>query len=183
MSQTAVAIRYAKSLIQIANEKGILDAVYDDMRMVLAGCKKLKDLSALLNSPVVKTEKKVQVLKMIFGGNVNHTTEDFIILLAKKRREGYLEIIATEFIAQYKDQKHIITATVTTAIPLDETTRKNVMEILKKFYKTEIELHEKVDMKLIGGFIITVGSKQVDMSIQHQLNALRKDFNQSYILN
>jgi len=183
MSQTAVAIRYAKSLIQIANEKGILDAVYDDMRMVLVGCRKLKDLHALLVSPVVKTEKKVQVFKMIFGGNVNPTTEDFIILLAKKRRESYLEIIAVEFIAQYKEQKHIVTATVTTAIPLDEATRNNVLEILKKFYKTDVELLEKVDMQLIGGFIITVGSKQIDMSIQHQLMALRKDFNQSYILN
>ena len=33
----------------------------------------------------------------------------------------------------------------------------NIMDILKKWYKTEIELHEKVDMKLIGGFIITGG--------------------------
>jgi len=183
MSQTAVAIRYAKSLIQLANEKGILDKVYDDMRMVLVGCRKLKDLHALLTSPVVKTDKKVQVLKMIFGGNVNVVTEDFIVLLAKKRRESYLEVIAVEFINQYKDQKNIVTATVTTAIPLDDITRKNVMDILKKFYKSEIELHEKVDMKLIGGFIITIGNKQVDMSIQHQLMELRKDFNQSYILN
>ncbi|MGP8217734.1 MAG: ATP synthase F1 subunit delta [Bacteroidia bacterium] len=183
MSQTAVAIRYAKSLIQIANEKGLLDTVYADMRMVLAGCKKLKDLHSLLNSPVVKTEKKVQVLKMIFNGQVCPTTESFIVLLAKKRRESYLEIIATEFISQYKEQKNIVTATVTTAVPLDEPTRKNVLDILKKWYKAEIELHEKVDAKLIGGFIITVGSKQVDMSIQHQLMQLRKDFNQSYVLN
>lgn len=183
MSQTAVAIRYAKSLIQIANEKGLLDTVYADMHMVLAGCKKLKDLHALLNSPVVKTDKKVQVLKMIFNGQVCSITESFIVLLAKKRRESYLEIIAVEFINQYKEQNNIVTATVTTAIPLDEATRKNILDILKKWYKAEIELHEKVDAKLIGGFIITVGSKQVDMSIQHQLMELRKDFNQSYVLN
>lgn len=183
MSQTAVAIRYAQSLIQISQEKGVLDKVYDDMRMILAGCKKLKDLHSLLVSPVVKTDKKIQVLKQIFGGQVNAITEDFIVLLAKKRRESYLEIISEEFIAQYKVIKNIVTATVTTAIPLDENTRKNVMDILKKFYKAEIELHEKVDMQLIGGFVITIGSKQVDMSIQHQLQSLRKDFNQSYILN
>jgi len=53
-----VAVRYAKSLIQIANEKGQLEAVYTDMRMVLAGCKNLKDLHRLLVSPVIKTEKK-----------------------------------------------------------------------------------------------------------------------------
>jgi len=104
-------------------------------------------------------------------------------LLTKKRRESYLENIAEEFISQYKDQKHIVSATVTTAIPLDETARKNITEVLKKWYKTEIELIEKVDPKIIGGFIITVGSKQLDMSVHHQLAELRKDFNKSYILN
>jgi len=178
-----VAVRYAKSLIQIANEKGQLEAVYTDMRMVLAGCKNLRDLHRLLVSPVIKTEKKVQILKEIFSGQVNIITEQFIVLLTKKRRESYLENIAEEFISQYKDQKHIVSATVTTAIPLDEAARKNITEVLKKWYKTEIELIEKVDPKIIGGFIITVGSKQLDMSVHHQLAELRKDFNKSYILN
>ena len=178
-----VAVRYAKSLIQIANEKGQLEAVYTDMRMVLAGCKNLRDLHRLLVSPVIKTEKKVQILKEIFSGQVNIITEQFIVLLTKKRRESYLENIAEEFISQYKDQKHIVSATVTTAIPLDENARKNITEVLKKWYKTEIELIEKVDPKIIGGFIITVGSKQLDMSVHHQLAELRKDFNKSYILN
>jgi len=178
-----VAVRYAKSLIQIANEKGQLEAVYTDMRMVLAGCKNLRDLHRLLVSPVIKTEKKVQILKEIFSGQVNIITEQFIVLLTKKRRESYLENIAEEFISQYKDQKHIVSATVTTAVPLDDTARKNITEVLKKWYKTEIELIEKVDAKIIGGFIITVGSKQLDMSVHHQLAELRKDFNKSYILN
>jgi F-type H+-transporting ATPase subunit delta len=183
MSQSAVADRYAKSLIQIATEKGQLEAVYADMRMVLAGCRCLRDLHRLLVSPVVKTEKKVQVLKEIFSGQVNQITETFIILLTKKRRESYLEIIAVAFIEQYKEQKNIVVATVTTAIPLDETARTNVKAVLKKWYKAEIELIEKVDPKIIGGFVITVGSKQLDMSVHHQLAELRKDFNKSYILN
>jgi F-type H+-transporting ATPase subunit delta len=181
--ESAVAIRYAKSLIQIAIEKGQLDVVYADMRKVLAGCRQIKDLHLLLISPVIKTEKKVQAFKGIFAGQVSQITETFIILLAKKRREPYLEIIAEAFITQYKEQKHIVTAIVTTAIPMDEATKNNVIDILKKWYKAEIEMIEKVDAKLIGGFIITVGNKQVDMSIQHQLASLRKNFNQSYLLN
>lgn len=183
MSQTAVAIRYAKSLIQIANDKGVLDTVYNDMRKVLAGCRQIHDLHLLLISPVIKTEKKVNVFKEIFAGQIGDITTQFIILLTKKRRESYLETIAVEFIAQYKAYKHIVTAIVTTAVPLDEATRNNVKEILKKHYKAEIEIVEKVDAKLIGGFIITVGDKQLDMSVQHQLTQLRKNFNQSYILN
>jgi F-type H+-transporting ATPase subunit delta len=183
MSQSAVADRYAKSLIQIATDKGQLEAVYADMRMVLAGCRNLHDLRRLLISPVIKTEKKVQVLKEIFGGQVNAITESFIVLLTKKRRESYLEVIAVAFIEQYKVHKNIVTAVVTTAIKLDEAARTNIITILKKHYNAEIELVEKVDAKIIGGFIITVGSKQIDMSVHHQLAELKKDFNKSYILN
>lgn len=86
MSQ--VAIRYAKSLIDLANEKGQLDTVYGDMRKVLAGCKQIKDLHLLLKTPLVKTDKKIFVFKAIFKGQVSDVTEHFIILITKNRREG-----------------------------------------------------------------------------------------------
>src|ERR1700730_1943409 len=107
MSQ--VAVRYAKSLLEIAVEKKQLDTVYADMRKVLMACKHLKDLHLVLKSPLVKTDKKIFVFKAIFKNEVCLITEEFIILLTKNRREGYLEDICEEFIKQYKDKMNIIT--------------------------------------------------------------------------
>lgn len=181
MSQ--VAVRYAKSLIELANEKGHLDTVYADMRKVLAGCRQIKDLQLLLKSPLVKTDKKIHVFKEIFKGQVCQVTEEFIILLTKNRRESYLENIAEEFIVQYKEKMHIVTVTVTSAVKLDDAIRARIIEVLKKTYKGEIEMIEQVDPKLIGGFILKIGNKEADMSILRQLNQLKKDFNKSYLLN
>jgi F-type H+-transporting ATPase subunit delta len=181
MSQ--IPVRYAKSLIELAIEKGQLDTVYADMRKVLAGCKQIKDLQILLKSPLIKTDKKIQVFKAIFKGQVCTMTEEFIILVTRNRRESYLENISEQFILQYKEKKNIITATVTSAVGLDDTIRAKIMEILKKWYKAEIEIVEKTDPKLIGGFVLRIGNKQADMSILRQLNQLRKDFNKSYLLN
>ena len=181
MSQ--VAIRYAKSLIDLANEKGQLDTVYGDMRKVLAGCKQIKDLHLLLKTPLVKTDKKIFVFKAIFKGQVSDVTEHFIILITKNRREGYLEDIAEEFIIQYKEKKNIVTAIVTSAIQLDDTIRGKIMDLLKKWYKAEIEIVEKIDPKLIGGFVLRIGNKEADMSILRQLNQLKKEFNKTYLLN
>jgi F-type H+-transporting ATPase subunit delta len=181
MSQ--VAVRYAKSLIELADEKGQLDTVYSDMRVVLAGCKHLKDLQMLLKSPLVKTDKKLSVFKAIFKGQVSDTTGHFIELLTKNRRESYLENIAEEFIIQYKEKRNIVTAIVTSAVKLDDAIRAKIMEILKKWYKAEIEIVEKIDPKLIGGFVLRIGNKEADMSILRQLNSLKKDFNKSYLLN
>lgn len=181
MSQ--VAVRYAKSLIELASEKGQLDTVYGDMRKVLVACKNLRDLQLLLKSPLVKTDKKIHVFRSIFKDQVSHVTEEFIVLLTRNRRESYLENIAEEFITQYKEKKHIITAIVTSAVGIDDTIRKKIMEILNKWYKAEIEIVEKIDPKLIGGFVLRIGNKEADMSIVRQLNQLKKDFNKSYLLN
>ena len=181
MSQ--VAVRYAKSLIELADEKGQLDTVYADMRKVLAGCRQIKDLQLLLKSPLIKTDKKIQVFKAIFKGQVCTITEEFIVLITRNRRESYLEGISEQFIIQYKEKKNIITATVTSAIALDATIKAKILDILKKWYKSEIEIIEKVDNKLIGGFVLRIGNKEADMSILRQLNQLKKDFNKSYLLN
>lgn len=181
MSQ--VAVRYAKSLIELADEKGQLDTVYGDMRKVLAGCRQIKDLQLLLRSPLIKTDKKIQVFKAIFKGQVCTIVEEFIILITRNRRESYLESISEQFITQYKEKKNIITAVVTSAIALDATIKSKILDILKKWYKAEIEIIEKIDPKLIGGFVLRIGNKEADMSILRQLNQLKKDFNKSYLLN
>lgn len=181
MSQ--VAVRYAKSLIDLASEKGQLDTAYADIRIILAACKNLKDFSLLLKSPLVKTDKKIAVFKSILKGQVSPLVEDFIMLLTRNRRESFLENISEEFIVQYKEKKNIITVTVTSAVGLDDVIRKKIMEILNKWYKAEIEIVEKIDTKLIGGFVLRIGNKEADMSILRQLNQLKKDFNKSYLLN
>jgi F-type H+-transporting ATPase subunit delta len=72
---------------------------------------------------------------------------------------------------------------ITSAVKLDEATRKKLVTILTNLLKNRIELEEKIDPKIIGGFVLTVGSRQADMSVLRQLKQLNKNFNQSYILN
>ncbi len=181
MSQ--VASRYAKSLIDTAVEKGQLEQVNLDMKMVLVACKKLKDFTLLLKSPLIKTDKKIKIFREVFKEQINHITEEFIVLVTKNRRESILEDIATEFLTQYKVKMNIVTATVTSAVKLDTQILQQIKEILKKAYKAEIELVEKTDQRLIGGFILRIGNKEADLSVLRQLNQLKKNFNQSYLLN
>lgn len=171
-----VASRYAKSLIDLAVETKQLEEVANDMRLIKKVCKENREFVMLLESPVVKTDKKMAVFKAIFGGKISATTATFLDLIARKRREGYIDDIAYAFDEQYKVFKNITTAVITTAIPLDAATKAKVSEIVKSTAKGEVELIEKVDKSLIGGFILTVNDKQVDTSIKRKLNDLRKNF-------
>lgn len=124
MNEAIVARRYAKSLIEISEEKGKLEAVYEDMQRILQGCRNMKDLRRLLKSPLIKTDKKIYLLKTIFEEHINPVTLDFILLITHNKREAFLEEISIAFIEKYKEIKNIVTAEVKSAIPLDEPARK-----------------------------------------------------------
>lgn len=171
-----VATRYAKSLLQLATEKGQLEKVYADMQLVESVCEENREFTNFLNSPIIKTDKKVAVIKEIFSGKVSEITSGFLVILTHKRRELFMDKIATEFIAQYKQYKNILTAVITSAIGIDSTVKAKVLELIKQTTTGEVELIEKVNKNLIGGFVLTIGDKQVDVSVSRKLNDLRKTF-------
>ena len=182
MVETKVASRYAKAILGLAIEQGIIDAVNNDMELIAATCDGSKDLTLLLNKPIVTVDKKIKILTEIFGKKINKLTLEFITIITKKRREPNLEAIAREFIALYKEHKGIETVVITSAVGLDDKLRKEVLALVQKDTKSEIELVEKVDKSLIGGFIIRKGDKEFDASILKNLQKITREFkSNSYI--
>jgi len=179
MKGTRVASRYAKSLIRLSLERGELEKAHADMQLVANTCKQSRDLSAFLKSPIIKTDKKLSVLNEIFSKHVSKLTQEFIDIITRKRREIYLEGIANDFVAQYREHKKILTAVITTAVGLDDTLKKKVLEIVRGVEKSEVELVEKIDKNIIGGFVLTIGDKQVDASIARKLKQLTMSFSEN----
>ncbi len=174
-----VANRYANSLLQLAVEKGQLEKVYADMQFVQGVYAGNKDFVIFLNSPIIKTDKKIAVLKAVFAANISDMTLNFFSILANKHREMYMGSIAKAFIEQYKEHNNILTAVITSATGIDATVREKVLALVKKTTKGAVELVEKTDKTLIGGFVLRIGDKQVDASISRKLNDLRKSFSEN----
>ncbi|MGL5890825.1 MAG: ATP synthase F1 subunit delta [Bacteroidia bacterium] len=179
MRETRVSYRYAKALLDLAIEKGQLEQVREDMQLVRDTVHESRELEVLLKSPVVKTDKKQDILKAIFGGKIGVITTEFIDIITRKRREAELEIIAESFLSQYRINKNIVTAVITSAAALDDTLRKQVLEIVRQMAGTEVELTEKIDPELIGGFVLRVGDRQVDTSLIRQIRMLERSFSEN----
>jgi F-type H+-transporting ATPase subunit delta len=172
----SVASRYAKSLLDLSVETKQLEDVRNDMLLIGKASRDNRDLVLMLESPVVKTDRKMKIFKQIFGDKISATTLAFLNLIATKRREGLIDDIALAFEHQYKVYKKITTAVITTAVPLDNSTKSKILDIVKKTAEGEVDLIEKIDTSLIGGFVLTVNDRQVDTSIKRKLNDLKKDF-------
>ena len=176
MADTKLARRYAKSLLDLALERNMVDKVYNDMELVSNTCTASRELSLLLKNPIVNTDKKDNIIKALFGTKIDALTMAFFNIITRKGRESYLEDIAKSFIDLYKTNKGIRIAHVTTAVPLDAATRERIMTIVKQAKGNQIELIEKIDKDLIGGFVLRVGDEQVDTSISKELRNLRNEF-------
>lgn len=171
-----VASRYAKSLIDLSVEHKQLDETRNDMKLVKQVCDENHDFVVLLNSPIVKTDKKIEVLNAVFGGKISKLSLSFLNLLSNKRRESYIPEIAVAYDEQFKNTKHITTAVITTATGLDSNLKSRVLEIVKQSAGAgEVELVEKVDAEILGGFVLSISDKQLDQSVKRKLNDLRKN--------
>lgn len=168
------ANRYAKSLMDLAIESNQLDALRKDMKVIASAIENSRDLERLLESPVVKNDKKIKVLTSIFEKNIGKTSLAFLKLITEKNRESQLKNILDSFEELYKEYKNIHTAVVTSANGLDQKTREKVLDLIKGQLKGEVELVEKIDKNTIGGFVLRIGDTQVDRSVASELSNLRK---------
>ncbi|MFB9842341.1 ATP synthase F1 subunit delta [Mucilaginibacter ginsenosidivorans] len=176
MSELTVANRYAKSLIDLAEEEKALEAIRSDMELFTHTLKANSQLQAVLANPIIAHDKKIKILEAIFAGKVSKVTDSFFKIMINKSRAQVLYATAKEFINQYNVIKNIVRAYVTSATPLSEENKKQIIAELKASTGGTIELHTKVDHNLIGGFVLKVGDLQVDTSLLTSLKKLKSDF-------
>ena len=170
-----IAVRYARALFLSAREKGVLDAVRKDMELILTVVSDMVEVQSLLESPVVKTRKKTAILVSLFEGKVGDLSLDFIRLVTGNNREEYFPAISRHYIKLYKEEKGIKMASLETATPLTKELRQEMVSLITKAFKAEIELQEEVRKDLIGGFVLRVEDKQLDSSVKGKLERIKKE--------
>lgn len=183
MSELRVASRYAKSLIELAAEKGVLEQVHEDMKLFASVVSQNRAFQMLLHNPIVKSDKKLAIINSVFQGKVNEMTLAFYSIVARKSRESILEFVASEFEKQYNIMKGIQRARVTSAAPLSSELRQQLGEKLANETGKTIQLEEKIDTSLIGGFVLQVGDKQIDSSVKYSLRKIKNNFQDNSYIN
>jgi|TARA_B110000259_G_scaffold182143_1_gene225281 F-type H+-transporting ATPase subunit delta len=173
MKNSKTANRYAKALLELSLEKGNLDAVNGNMQVLSDTINESADLRSLIKNPTVKEEEKNTIFTAFFGKTFDADTMNFISLLTKNKRTEILPEVTQQFITQYRANKNIVTAEVTSATELDEEQKKSIIALLK--HDGEVEMVEMINPALIGGFIVKVGDKQIDASIATKFKNLRKE--------
>jgi|TARA_B100000475_G_scaffold43009_1_gene28203 F-type H+-transporting ATPase subunit delta len=168
-----VAEPYAEALLDLAKSNGSLKETTNDMNIVTQFLANSSDLKKFLGNPLITKDAKKNVVKDIFGEQIDGSTLKFLLLLVDRGRIEVLESIAQKFLELSYKQESIEIAKITSSIQLSADQQKSIAEKLKKITGAkQIKLALKVDPQLIGGFTIEIGSKMIDTSIRGQLKQI-----------
>lgn len=179
MQETKAAIRYARSLFSLAIERNELEPVSEDMILISKTIADNRDLAVMLKSPIIKSDKKVAVIRLVFDGKIGATTKAFLELIIKKRREMFVEDIARQFVILHLQNNGVEEALLITPYQIDEAFRARVIALVEKNTGNKVVLEEKIDPSLLGGFILRYGDNQYDTSLEREFQLLRREFNKN----
>jgi len=175
MNESKITVRYAKALFGLVKEDNTIDTHKKDIELLFQCIREIPELQDVIQSPVMKSSEKIRLFDLSFGDSFSPLTTTFIHLVLESRREEYLLGICRYFLDLIKAEQGIRDAQLVTATPLDEKLRQSIIRLITRKFDSKVDLHEKVDGSIIGGFILRVGDKQIDASISSKLEKIKNE--------
>jgi len=160
---------YCEVLFELADESQVIDQVQEDLSRVRAVMEAEPEFAALMASPAIRGPDKAESIRRIFRGHVCDLALDFLCVLARRGRMGFLDGITDRYEAmvdRYHDRQ-AVEVTVARSLRGDEVDklRKEISEAIRG----EVKLSVQVDPEIIGGVIIKKDDTVVDNSIRTAL--------------
>lgn len=174
MNAPEVVRRYAATLLDAAEETGVLDAVRSDVQGVLETISNSQELDEFLINPLISPEVQDRTLVAVFDGKVQVLTRNFLSLIAQRRRASFLVSVLSAFTEMVEEREGILSAEVVSAVELSDEQQGRLAERLAAYTGKQIRLHARVDSTLRGGLVARVGDTVFDGSLNTHLERLRR---------
>lgn len=165
--------RYASALFDLASENGTVSAVETDLDKIAQAITESADFAALIRNPQISRSAAAGAVDAVAGVlGLSGLTKNFLGVLAGNRRLSALPEIVRAFAAIAAAQRGEATAEVTSAHALTDQQVEELRQKLETREGRKIKIKTSVDPELLGGLVVTIGSKRIDSSIRTRLNSL-----------
>jgi F-type H+-transporting ATPase subunit delta len=170
-----VAKRYAAALLDMVAEAKAVEQVekdFADLRSMLGAS---QDLRNLVSSPLAARGQQTEAVQALAEKAKFHKlTANFLGVLAQNRRLSALEDVIEAFGAEVTRRRGGIEAKVQSAAALSPAQTKALQEQLSKAMGAHVTMHVEINKDLLGGMVVTVGSRMIDDSVKRKLEKLQR---------
>jgi F-type H+-transporting ATPase subunit delta len=167
--------RYATAAFTVAGRTGDYDAWLSTLSE-LARILRTPSARIVFLSPAVPATQKAAALDRLLP-NASPMTRNFVHILVERDRLAEVPGIVEALHELINVQRGVITADVTTAIPLDSELERVVAERLASYLGREaskVSIRTRVDPSIIGGVVARVGDQVIDDSVRGRIERLRQ---------
>lgn len=173
MSTYRIAHRYAGALMLLTAENKTPEAVAAELLAVKTAIEESRELRLVLESPIIRTDKKQQILAEIFTKTVSDLVRGYLLEIVAKGREKYLHDILTQYFELRDDAMGIVRVAVSTPIDFSPTQKKDLEQQLEAYTQKKVSIVFSLDSSLKGGFVARVGDTVLDGSLSRQIALLK----------
>ncbi|XP_073343315.1 ATP synthase subunit O, mitochondrial [Pagrus major] len=168
--------RYATALFSAASKQKKLDQVEQELGKVSALIKDPKLSSIVMNPHVKRSIKQKTFGDALTKAKVSPMTINLINVLSDNGRLTLTGDVITAFGKMMSAHRGEVLCSVTTAQPLDAASLSELKVALNGFLQKgeTIKLETKSDPSILGGMIVSIGDKYVDMSTKTKIQKLTK---------
>jgi len=182
MSNTSFDIKvaepYAEALFESSKLMQLVDKTHQDLKTVEVIIQQSQSLQSFLVNPLIAINIKKNVLKNILIDQVSTHVLNFLFILVERRRMILFNSIVNYYSNLVNELELIKLITVYTVIPLNNEQKQALQSKLQVLTNSkEVQLIIEIKPELIGGLVIKMGSKIIDMSIYGQLNQISSYLN------
>ncbi len=171
--RASLAGRYASALFDLAVEAGTVSAVESDLDKLEQALGESADLRALIRNPEVSRGQMGKVMAALGQPlGLSELAQHFLGVLSANRRMGELPAVIRAFRAIASAQRGEVNAEVASAHPLTDEQLSTLEQKLRAREGRTVKLRSRVDPDLLGGLVVTIGSRRIDSSIRTRLNSL-----------
>ena len=174
MINNTLARRYAKALVQIGSEDGLIDRFRDELSAIDRLFAGNNELRAAFGNPAFTAGQKKEIMKeLITRAQCSELVGNFLLLLVDKNRVAFLDQIVHTYETLADEQSGIIRPIITTAFALDDSQIGSIRSALEKKTGKKVIPQVTVDPGLLGGVITQIGDTAFDSSVKTQLKRIQ----------
>mgnify|MGYP000094314658 CR=1 FL=1 len=174
MTEYKVSFRYARAVLELAEQQKLSDSIYKDLEFVKKTLNSSTQLRVFTINPIIQEWRKVRVYKEIFEKRISALTLHFLLFIIKKRRSNLIESIAEQYMYQYNELKNRKFVEIQSAVELDEELKTKAINKINSLINKTILPEFKINPELKGGILFKVDDWVYDGSLKNQLEHLHK---------
>jgi F-type H+-transporting ATPase subunit delta len=168
-----IATVYARSLFEVAQEKGNLDDVREQLGEFADALDGDQQMQVFFFSPYFSTQEKEEGLDKVVT-DADPIFQNFLKLLIEKHRMPAVFRVRRTFDELWRQENKLLPVEITSAVELDDGTVKQIGDRIGEQTDQKIELSARVEPDILGGIVVRVGNSIIDASIRARLEQLRK---------